>query len=101
MKTMSDNSDDRFHRRRFLARVSAVGAAALLGLPRLGRGVAEPPPETRRIRLVQLPAICVATQYVAEELLRLGGFTDIEYVELTDTKTPGAYNRLSAPLFPL
>jgi NitT/TauT family transport system substrate-binding protein len=90
MKTVSDNSADRFSRRRFLANLSAVGAAAYLCLPRTA--VAEPPPETSRIRLLQLPAICAAPQYVAEELLRLEGFTDIEYVELTDNKTPGANN---------
>ena len=28
--------------------------------------------------------ICVAPQWVAQELLRLAGFTDIRYVEVTD-----------------
>jgi NitT/TauT family transport system substrate-binding protein len=90
MKTMHDTSAGRFSRRRFLANAAAVGAAVYCGLPRTA--IAEPPPETSRIRLAQLPAICAAPQYVAEELLRAEGFTDIEYVELTDTKTAGAYN---------
>ena len=42
---------------------------------------AEPPPETTKVRLVHAPAICLAPQYLAEEFLRLEGFTDIEYVK--------------------
>jgi NitT/TauT family transport system substrate-binding protein len=38
----------------------------------------EAPPETTTIRLVKIPGICVAPQYVAEELLRAEGFTDIQ-----------------------
>lgn len=78
------------NRRDFLAHSSALAGASLLSLPYLAH--AEPPPETKRIRLMRLPAICAAPQYVAEELLRLEGFEDITYLELTDTKTPGAYN---------
>lgn len=62
-------------RRDFLAYASAVGTAALLGLPRIA--AAEPPPETTRIRLVKV-GLCVAPQYVAEELLGTEGFTDIQ-----------------------
>jgi NitT/TauT family transport system substrate-binding protein len=50
----------------------------MLGLNRPAR--AEPPPETRRIRLVKIPAICLAPEYLAEELLRLEGFSEVEYV---------------------
>jgi len=67
-------------RRRFLQQASALGAAGLLGLP--GESRAEPPPETTKIRLVKLPAICLAPQYLAEELLRLEGFSEVEYVEM-------------------
>ena len=66
-------------RRQFLAKTSAVGAASLLGLPRTA--LSEPPPETRRIRLVHDPAICLAPQYLAEDLLRLEGFSEVEYVK--------------------
>jgi NitT/TauT family transport system substrate-binding protein len=78
MKTMSDESSDGFSRRRFLANTSALGAASFLGLPRTA--AAEPPPETRRIRLLHAPAICFAPQYLAEDLLRLEGFSEVEYV---------------------
>jgi NitT/TauT family transport system substrate-binding protein len=43
---------------------------------------AEPSPEIRKIRLVKIPAICLAPQYLAEELLRLEGFSEVEYVEM-------------------
>ncbi|MGH8632817.1 MAG: ABC transporter substrate-binding protein [Burkholderiales bacterium] len=69
-----------FSRREFLARTSMLGAATLLGLPHTA--AAEPPPETTRIRLAQIPGICVAPQYVAEELLRGEGFTDVQYVKV-------------------
>jgi NitT/TauT family transport system substrate-binding protein len=70
-------------RRRFLQQASALGAASKLGFAR--EGSAEPPPETSRIRLVGANAgTCVAPQLLAEELLRLEGFTNIEYVSLRD-----------------
>jgi NitT/TauT family transport system substrate-binding protein len=34
------------------------------------------------VRLLKIPAICLAPQYVSEELLRAEGFTDIRYVEV-------------------
>ena len=49
---------------------------------------AEPPPETTSIKLVAVPAICIAPQYVAEGLLRAEGFSDVQYVKLKAT-TPG------------
>jgi NitT/TauT family transport system substrate-binding protein len=69
-----------FTRRTFLANASALGAASLFALPR--SAAAEPPPETTKIRLVHTPAICLAPQYLAEELLRLEGFSEVSYVEM-------------------
>jgi len=66
-------------RRNFLTQASAIGATAMLGFGRSAR--AEPPPETKKIRLVKIPAICLAPEYVAEEFLRLEGFSEVEYVE--------------------
>ena len=65
-------------RRKFLSAASVLGAAYL---GRSGLAAAEPPPEVTKVRLVKTPAICLAPEYVAEELLRLEGFTQIEYVE--------------------
>ena len=70
-------------RRRFLAGLSGVGAAALLRDPALA---AEAPPETTSVRLAKIPVICFAPQYVCEALLRAEGFTDVRYV---DTSVPG------------
>jgi NitT/TauT family transport system substrate-binding protein len=42
---------------------------------------AEGPLETTSVRLMKIPAICIAPQYVCEELLRAEGFTDIGYVD--------------------
>jgi len=75
---MSDST--RFTRREFLGTAALAGTSALLGL-RAGPAAAEPPPETTTLRLVQAPGICMAPQFVAEELLRGEGFVDIQYVK--------------------
>jgi NitT/TauT family transport system substrate-binding protein len=68
-------------RRTFLRGVALVGTVGLQGLcPR--SVAAEPPLETKRIRIAQIPAICLAPQYVAEQLLRDEGFTDVQYVKV-------------------
>jgi NitT/TauT family transport system substrate-binding protein len=36
--------------------------------------------ETTTVRIAKTPAICLAPQYISEELLRAEGFTDIRYV---------------------
>jgi NitT/TauT family transport system substrate-binding protein len=64
--------------------MTLAGTAGLLGL-HTRRGAAEPPPETTRIRLVQIPGICQAPQYVAEELLRSEGFTEVHYLKKAGT----------------
>ena len=64
------------HRRSFLG---AAGALGLFGANPLSAAT-EPAPETTRLRLSKVPSICLAPQYVAEELLRAEGFTHIEYV---------------------
>ena len=75
---------DGFSRRELLAGTSMLGALALLGLPRTA--AAEPPPEIQKIRLVHSPAICLAPQYLAEDLLRLEG-SEVEYVDIPTQKT--------------
>ena len=65
-------------RRRFLATLSSTAAASLLDVPNvLGQ---EAPLETTRIRLYDWSSVCIAPQFVAEELLRSEGFTDVQYV---------------------
>src|SRR5436853_1833188 len=74
-------------RRRFLATLSSGGAASLIG-PRQSFAQ-DAPPETATIRLAKIAGICIAPQYVADELLRAEGFTDIRFVA-TDAGIPAA-----------
>ena len=67
-------------RREFANGMALTAAATILGVsPKLTD--AEPPPETTRLTLPQYPYdhACLAPQWVAEELLRAEGFTDIQY----------------------
>jgi NitT/TauT family transport system substrate-binding protein len=67
------------NRRDFLASASMAAAASMFGAR---TSLAEDgPPETTTIRLVATPSMCQAPQYVAEELLRLEGFTQVVYVK--------------------
>ena len=66
-------------RRRFLTALSAAGAAGLVRAP---PALAEGALETTMVRIAKTAAICVAPQYVSEELLRAEGFTDIRYIEV-------------------
>jgi|SRR5262249_26513131 len=75
-------------RRRFLATLSSAGVAGFMGAP--SSVAQEVPPETTVLRLPKFStAICGAPIYVADELLRAEGFTDIRYVP-TDTGMTGA-----------
>jgi NitT/TauT family transport system substrate-binding protein len=65
-------------RRRLLAALSSAGVAGLAGA---GHSFAQDgPPETTTIRLPKGNLICQAPQYIADELLRAEGFTDIQHV---------------------
>ena len=69
-------------RRDFVHGVSAAGAAGLLS-PWSVPATAEGPLETTTLRLVYDPDafyICFGAQYVAEEMLRVEGFTEVSYV---------------------
>jgi NitT/TauT family transport system substrate-binding protein len=75
---MSTQRVDGWTRRRFLGGLTVAGTAGLLGLhPRLV--VAEPPPETTRLRIAQLPSACRSPEWIADDLLRAEGFTDVQY----------------------
>jgi NitT/TauT family transport system substrate-binding protein len=65
-------------RRGFLASMPAAGAAAVLGAR--ASLADEAPPETTTLRLIYDPSICTAPGYIADELLRAEGFTDIRYL---------------------
>lgn len=55
---------------------SAVAASVLGGDPACAQDAG---PETTTIRLARSASLCIAPQYVAGELLRAEGFTDIQY----------------------
>ena len=77
---MNNQRACRWSRRKFLGGLALVGTAGFLGLqPKMV--AAQPPPETTKIRLIKIAGICIAPQYVAEELLRGEGFTEVQYVE--------------------
>ncbi len=65
-------------RREFLAGLSAAGAAGVFGARRSLAD--EGPLETTTVRLTTAAGICVAPQYLAGELLRADGFTDVRFV---------------------
>jgi NitT/TauT family transport system substrate-binding protein len=65
-------------RRHFLASASLAAAAGLVGARTSLAD--EGPPETTTIRLPHDPSVCVAPAYVADDLLRAEGFTEIQYV---------------------
>ena len=83
--------EQRLSRRRFLTSTSALGAASILGVSKTF--AAEPRPETTRVRVLKVPAICLAPQYIAEELLRLEGLPEVEYVSVE--KDPDADHLVS------
>ena len=66
-------------RRHFLAGLTTAGAATLAS----ARGVSaqEAPLETTTVRFSRSPGICIAPQYVAEDLIRAEGLSDFRYVD--------------------
>ena len=75
------------NRREFLRGLGALSVAGALPA-----AAAEAPPEITRVRLHKPTSLCNAPLYVAEDLLRAEGFTEIHYVGNQDTTTgvPGA-----------
>jgi NitT/TauT family transport system substrate-binding protein len=78
-------------RRRFLATLTAAGGAGLIG--GFNSSAQEAPPETTSIRIAKNSTICFAPQYVADELLRTEGFTDIQYLERSSAVLSAALGR--------
>lgn len=74
------NAPRRSDRRAFLEALGA-GALSTSAWP-LRTLAAEPPPEVPRIRVYHGAGICIAPQYLAEDLFRAEGFSDVRYVQL-------------------
>ncbi len=76
--SMSTRED--LSRREFVCGLALAGTVGLDGL-RPEPVAVEPPPETATLRLVKIPSVCQAPQYVAGELLKAEGFTNVQYVQ--------------------
>ena len=77
---------------------AAAAAGVVAAMPALA--AVEPPPETKRIRLLRHPfdVTCLSPMWVAEELLRAEGFDDVSYVPLSPEQyaTVGLYGTVAA-----
>ena len=89
---MRNRRAESWSRREFLGGLALAGTAGFLGL-HPGLVAAEPPPETTKLRLTKIPGICVAPQYVSEELLYGEGFTEVQYIQ---TSAAGIYKLLAS-----
>ena len=67
------------NRRGFINGILAALGGSLLHPASIS--AAESPPETTSVTLAKTPALCAAPQFIAEELLRAEGFTEIRFVE--------------------
>ena len=72
-------TDGTVERRDFLGAAGAAGLAR--SFPALA--AAEPPPETTHLRVANSTILCFAPQFVAEDLLRAQGFTQLEFIQRT------------------
>ena len=82
-----------------ISRREFVGAlAGTAGLAGLGArpAAAEAPPETLKLRLAWTGSTCQASQYVAEELLKLEGFREVEFPDLSEGGGIGVARSLAA-----
>ena len=73
------------NRRQFLTTLSLAGAAGLVRAP-LSLAT-EGSLETTTVRLAKNEGFCIAPQYIADELLRAEGFTDIRYIHVPESTT--------------
>ncbi len=92
---MSQRHNDRWSRRQFLSTAALAGTGTLLGL-RSDALAAEPPPETTKLALARSPTACWAPLYLAEELLRSEGFTEVQYVRGGGQTDPGTGKLLAS-----
>ena len=68
-------------RRQFVHGVAAAGALGFVS----DVMAAEPPPETKRLRIAEVPSTCRSPEWIAGELLRAEGFTDVQYNRVAGT----------------
>ena len=71
-------------RRTFLRGAAVAGLVARIGLD-ARRTDAQGPGETTRLRIPQFPSSCRSPEWLARELLRAEGFTDVQFVRVDGT----------------
>lgn len=79
-------------RRDFMRYATVAGAAGILAGSGGDAAAAEPAAETKRLRIARVLDGCYAPQYMAEDLLRTEGFSDLHYVTVA---TGGVYGMLA------
>src|SRR5438552_5782238 len=72
-------------RRTFLRGATVAGVLGGLGVT-TERAAAEAPPETTRLRIPRIASACRSPEWIAEDLLRAEGFTDVQYVPTEGTR---------------
>jgi NitT/TauT family transport system substrate-binding protein len=82
---MLEPHNEVWSRRKFLSAAALAAAQSLLRGPADARA-AEPPVETTRIRIPQISSTCRSPEWIAEELLRSEGFTDVQYIPVAGTQ---------------
>lgn len=75
-----------YTRRHFLRAGAALSGAGILPAVQ----AATPGIETTKIRFVHAPSICIAPLYIAEQILRADGFTEVQYLPLGTRSGPYA-----------
>jgi NitT/TauT family transport system substrate-binding protein len=74
---------ERWSRRQFVRALTLTTAGAFFG-ERAPPALAESQLEIARIRIAKTGAICMAPHFVAQDLLHIEGFTDVQYVSQPD-----------------
>jgi NitT/TauT family transport system substrate-binding protein len=80
-------------RRRILSMASAAALGPVWRAPFVFAG--EPALETTTVRFEKTAALCIAPQYLVEDLLRADGFTDVRYISMSP---PGVTARVAKGL---
>ena len=73
-------------RREFLCGIAATTAVSAFGWSI--ESFADPPPETKRIRIQDAPIACFAPLFISEPLLKAEGFEQVEYVKTSLNEGP-------------
>ena len=71
-------------RREFLRDAALASAAGALGSITEALA-ADPPPETTRLRIAEIPSSCRSPEWIAADLLLAEGFTDVQYNRVQGT----------------